>query len=235
MNLEQALGVAAHHLVVLLGHADGDQVGERFLGVRVALENPLVQFGGLVVVRLELQGHRFAEHRGFVVGFLRQAAFESRQGRLRLAQVQQADAQAELGLDPGGIHLEGLLKLVGGLLPAARSFQADGQVEPTGAMVRFELQQFPVAVSATFELPQLELDVPHGRVNLGGFLALGNGALQLAQSLFGLAIQVQRHGSGHVAGSLRTLGPRAEFYRPKGLGSPGGHSFSLIDHYQPLF
>jgi len=78
---------------------------------------------------------------------------KSRQGRLRLAQVQQADAQAELGLDPGGIHLEGLLKLVGGLLPAARSFQADGQVEPTGAMVRFELQQFPVAVSATFELP----------------------------------------------------------------------------------
>ena len=62
-QFQQVLGVLAHHVEVFLRHADQNQVGERFFGIRVALQDLLINLRGFVGMTERLQRHGLAELR----------------------------------------------------------------------------------------------------------------------------------------------------------------------------
>src|SRR6202142_2167615 len=214
-QFQQGRGTFPHQFVILLRHPDRDQVRQRLFRIRIALQHLPIQIGRLVELRTELQRHGLAEHRPLVLRLALDHALEGRQRRLRLVQVQQADAQSQLRFRAGRIHLESFLELLRRFLPAPRALQAHGQVEPAHLMAWLDLQQLAVAVGRAFKLAQLELDLTHGRVDLRRFLALGHGALQFPQRLLGLPVQMQGDSAGDVARCLGSLRARTELNGPR--------------------
>ncbi len=75
-EVEQAFGVFADHIEILLRHADQDQVGKRFLRFGIGGENLLVDGGGFVAVAEGLESGGFAEGGIFMAGGKLQAAVE---------------------------------------------------------------------------------------------------------------------------------------------------------------
>ncbi len=101
------------------------------------------------------------------IGFDFQTLFEGLQRAFRHAGVQHANPPSESGFQPLGIYVQRSLKRVGGILKALHLFQADALIVAGRLVLRIRLSGFRVALGRIVEKLKLELDVPHGRVQLG--------------------------------------------------------------------
>src|SRR5258708_5943867 len=102
---------------------------------------------------------------------------ESFQSLFGVLEVEQADSQTYLGFGIAGRDLQGLAEIRCGFVPASQLFQAYGQLEIRGAMMRIQLDQPLISLGAMFELLQLVLNMAHGRKQRGRVLAAVNGTL----------------------------------------------------------
>ena len=96
--------------MILARHADGDQVHQAFLRLRILFQNLQIERGGFVELPQQLQGNGLAEQRGFMIRLARQHLVEAVDRRLRLFLMQQANAQAQLRFLALRIGFERLLK-----------------------------------------------------------------------------------------------------------------------------
>ena len=81
--------------------------------------------------------------------------------------MQHADPPSESGFQPLGIYVQRSLKGIRCILKAVQPFQADAVIVAGRLMLGIRLSGFRVALGRIVEQLKLELDVPHGRVQLG--------------------------------------------------------------------
>ncbi len=210
-NGQQAFGIFPHRFIILVSDFQSDQVGQRFFGLRV-----LAQQGGVNVARFFepaalLQGYGFAEEHFFLIRILAQMLFESFQRLLGILQVEQTNSQPDLRFGVGRRDLQRFTEVGRGFIPAPEFFQAHGELEVGGAMMRIEHHQLLIGFGPLFELLQFVLDVPHGRIQGGRILAAIDGALQFLQRLLGPAFEVQRYGGSQRFRVTRTVARRFSY------------------------
>ena len=167
--------------MVLARHSGRDQVAQQFFGIRIPRQQLAIESVGLIRLTRQMQGDGSSKQGRFEIGLGLQALLERVESPIRGVQMQQADSQSEPGLDALGIDIERFLKCVGGFLPALQPFEADALIVGGGLVLRIGLRGLEIALGGVGELVQLELDVPHRRIQLDQIVAALNRRRQLLE------------------------------------------------------
>ena len=107
------------------------------------------------------------------------------------------------------------------------ALQADRQVEPAHGVLRLHLRQDAVALGRLLEVAKLELNVPHGAIDLGRGFVGGDGSLQLFERLLALAGKVQGDRSRQMGLRSGGLFAAVDFVRAQALDL-GGRSHRVV-------
>src|SRR5262249_19537074 len=208
------------HVEILPRHPDQHQIRKRLLIIRILLKDRLIDLRGLVEVSERLQRDRLTELRVAVRRIELQTALEAKESALGVFLAQVADTEPEVRVDVVRLQRTGLVEGLRRVLPEAAALQAYSEVEPSHRVLRLDLNQGAIALGGLVESSELEMDVPHGTIDLGRRLVGCDGALQLPQRLLAFSRKMQGDGARQVA--LRSAFiVRFELYCPQGLDLRG--------------
>ena len=192
-----------------------DQVGERLFGLRIALQDALVNLGGLVELAQHLQRHGLAEQRVVVVGRLGQAFVEGCQAGLGILQMQMADAHAELRFQARRIQVRRGLNFCAASCQRPRFSRHTAMLNQPVAFFGSSAQEFAIAFHAASNWPSSHWMCPMAEYISADFSPLRSGAVQFLECVLQFAFKVQGDRPGHGAGRLGTVGPLVQQNRPQ--------------------
>ena len=144
-----------------------------------------------------------------------------RQGLFGLAQMQQAQAAAGVGLPQARIQRKGRFKGSAGLVELALAFQGEAQIVVRRGVVRFGRDHLGVAGGSLSPLLLFEAQMAQAGVDFRGFFPAGCGAFQFLDRV----VQAARRGE------LHRVPQGAGFGGALGLGLGGGR----IAAHQPFY